>query len=360
MLSDLDRELFRDLARQVDAKTFTALKRALRALDGTDDQTRAYLLETIRQIMLAHGTMTADLATELYQSARDYAGITTAFTPRPTTTIDTGIVEKSLDWALAPVGGATNLADMTDDALASTLSRLQAVATRVGARAHEDTVIGNLIDDPEPARMRRVPAPGACPWCLMLATRGFVYTEATVTRTSSGTKYHDRCKCVAEPQFDGEGTPELVRRAERAWTKSKGMEDFAVTVHNGGLGDRPKPGRTADGEYRPMTTGEKVPFTRKAIEVSLFDDDKQSGIWYGSKADGIKPKAPGAPAGYSRKDFSQQVRETLKNPARIKPGDEPGTYVMEQTFDTTHVEVVVGPGTGSKPYRVIDATPTKR
>ncbi len=44
-------------------------------------------------------------------------------------------------------------------------------------------------------RYRRVPAPGACSFCLMLASRGAVYS--TYDRAKAG---HFHCRCAAEPE----------------------------------------------------------------------------------------------------------------------------------------------------------------
>lgn len=54
------------------------------------------------------------------------------------------------------------------------------------------------------ARLRyaRSPRPGACAWCLMLASRGAVYTKQTAKYASDGDRYHDDCYCVPEPARD--------------------------------------------------------------------------------------------------------------------------------------------------------------
>lgn len=42
----------------------------------------------------------------------------------------------------------------------------------------------------------RVPEPGACEFCLMLASRGAVYTRDTVMGKDQMSKYHDHCRCL--------------------------------------------------------------------------------------------------------------------------------------------------------------------
>lgn len=43
----------------------------------------------------------------------------------------------------------------------------------------------------------RAPEPGACKWCIMLASRGAVYGSAR--SAGEGNQWHDNCRCVAEP-----------------------------------------------------------------------------------------------------------------------------------------------------------------
>ena len=50
----------------------------------------------------------------------------------------------------------------------------------------------------------RVPSSlNPCAFCVMLASRGFVYrSEYTATKTKSGGRYHEHCSCKAVPFFD--------------------------------------------------------------------------------------------------------------------------------------------------------------
>lgn len=49
------------------------------------------------------------------------------------------------------------------------------------------------------AAYARVPEPGACKFCLMLASRGFVYSKSTVGQTK---KFHGKCRCNPMPVWD--------------------------------------------------------------------------------------------------------------------------------------------------------------
>lgn len=56
-----------------------------------------------------------------------------------------------------------------------------------------------MEDDGVFRQWRRVPKPGACDFCLMLATRGAAYrTKETALFTEDGRRYHDFCRCTAQ------------------------------------------------------------------------------------------------------------------------------------------------------------------
>lgn len=129
---------------------------------------------------------------------------------------------------------------------------------RSGART---TLEQAIRDDPESPRYRRVPRAGGCEWCLMLASRGYVYASKGTALMSAGMRgenmpgdsYHDYCSCTAEAQFRNERPPEFVQHLEDEWRRLNWINgepayepevarrNWYVFVHNGGLGDRPKP-----------------------------------------------------------------------------------------------------------------------
>ena len=50
---------------------------------------------------------------------------------------------------------------------------------------------------------RRKAQPGACSFCVMLASRGAVYaTASSAVARKDGSRYHDRCRCTAELEVD--------------------------------------------------------------------------------------------------------------------------------------------------------------
>lgn len=129
---------------------------------------------------------------------------------------------------------------------------------RSGART---TLEAAVRDDPDGPRYRRVPRSGGCEWCLMLASRGYVYSSEKVALVASGERgdqpsgdqYHDHCTCTAEAQYKNERPPEFVQFLEAEWRRLNwvgGRPAYSADVawanwyqhvHGGGLGDRPKP-----------------------------------------------------------------------------------------------------------------------
>lgn len=84
------------------------------------------------------------------------------------------------------------------DGVERALARSQGVSTTVvGSEAHRvarEMSVFQITDPSSPfTRWRRVPSPGACDFCLILATRGAVYRNAETAKRG-----HVNCRCVVE------------------------------------------------------------------------------------------------------------------------------------------------------------------
>jgi hypothetical protein len=122
------------------------------------------------------------------------------------------------------------------------------------------TVLGNVDATARPCGYARIPEPGACAFCLMLATRGAVYKadrkgrvangkgkHAKGTRHSTGDsfaasnatkfdgrmpssiKVHDNCRCHPEPVFTSYEPSARVRAADALWiAAAKGSRSTAT------------------------------------------------------------------------------------------------------------------------------------
>ncbi|MCQ9343548.1 VG15 protein [Corynebacterium kozikiae] len=85
--------------------------------------------------------------------------------------------------------------DDVEDASARALAlrKLQGIANRLVAEPARKTV--GLATLKAGTRYARVPEPGACSFCLMLGSRGAVYSSKTALGTMG--RYHDNCRCLA-------------------------------------------------------------------------------------------------------------------------------------------------------------------
>lgn len=105
---------------------------------------------------------------------------------------------------------------------------LQGVVTDQVQKQARDTILSNLNDEYLEARRRgdngfadsigyaRVPVGDTCAFCIMLASRGFVYSSArTATQTKLGDKYHANCNCTAVPFTKAHTIPGYAEQLEK-------------------------------------------------------------------------------------------------------------------------------------------------
>lgn len=85
--------------------------------------------------------------------------------------------------------------DNVEDTAARSLAlqKLQGITNRLVAAPARETV--GLATLKAGTMYARVPEPGACAFCLMLGSRGAVYSKDTVFKEME--QYHDNCRCLA-------------------------------------------------------------------------------------------------------------------------------------------------------------------
>jgi hypothetical protein len=71
------------------------------------------------------------------------------------------------------------------------------MANEYALQPGRDTIVESAHKDN--AAYARVPEPGACKFCLKLASRGFVYSKSSV---GDSKKFHGKCRCNAVPVWD--------------------------------------------------------------------------------------------------------------------------------------------------------------
>lgn len=157
-----------------------------------------------------------------------------------------------------PVVLAGTVVEQVDAAVGMALSKPDSEAMLMGAmqrlvmNSYRDTMIGSAVAANR--RFARVAEPGACSFCLMLASRGAVYlskerasfvgASAFTKHYSDGkdrgyrmkqgrvrgsrprdSKFHDNCKCHVIEVSDSSQLPESSKWLEEAWAEATGDVD---------------------------------------------------------------------------------------------------------------------------------------
>ena len=235
---------------------------------------------------------------------------------------------KSYDWAMRSTGEV----DEIQRELA--LRKLQAVTNRlVVAPARRTVGLGVLRAGTAYAR---VPEPGACPFCLMLASRGGVYTKQGVFGTLG--KYHDNCRCLAIESKDDSDLPrinqDLMELSETLYREFDGdvtVNDWRQVItarkqQAGGETQWPRlqycriPRYKGDG-YSTVFRGEKLPPLNKMPGHVLHgwrDDDKgkphTEDLRQGHRWDSERQDATKFPKTWTDQKIVNVVRDTLEAP----------------------------------------------
>lgn len=141
-------------------------------------------------------------------------------------------------------------------------------------------------------RYRRVPSPGACSFCLMLASQGAVYhSEQSARFAGDGERFHTNCRCGVAAELDPSRVDEIsidpadareievfVKRYGKAWTYNLGDEWYSYQNRAGRRGLVPDRGvrpdrRVTSGKYRPNQLSGRGVSTSRPPGVQLANAD---------------------------------------------------------------------------------------
>jgi len=202
------------------------LRALLAEVEGLEpERARRVLFQAFPALFDPYAVASSEVSASFYEEVRAAAGVPGSFTA------------DALDGVEAPrwnglVGFATQPAMFEQSASALMFSILSGGLTSVLSEIAADTIYGNAQNDPAAPRFQRVPKPGCCGFCGMLASRGAAYSSEAaasgvvgrgvpVERTkgkrggqgkgirprgsrSVGEKFHDHCKCRTVQVYDGQ------------------------------------------------------------------------------------------------------------------------------------------------------------
>ena len=191
----VDPRLFADYRRALEAVAELCHSSVRDILDQMpamgERQAAAMLLGRYPELLARFGAMSAEVAREYYQSARDayFEGDdeAEAYEARSARTIPP-------EWATEDVrAAASGERGMSVGMLPGK------AAKRVMERA-DRTIIQNASRDPAHPKWAVVPRPDACAWCVMVGSRGFVYRS----ELTADAQRHANCRCAVCVDFDVE------------------------------------------------------------------------------------------------------------------------------------------------------------
>jgi hypothetical protein len=186
MLTAADSKAALQLVTAAAVNTVTSL---LGRSSGTPEQRRAVLLDGVPEIVAYYSAGSSALAADFYDDERERAAPPKLYLAEPIIIDRTEKLRRAVAWAADPL--------FADDP-ATAAGRLADVVQLESARPFRDTVLTNRRRDPSAVGWRRV-TNGGCKLCVMLASRGAVYTDQTARFAT-----HGHCKCTAQPVFSSE------------------------------------------------------------------------------------------------------------------------------------------------------------
>lgn len=111
--------------------------------------------------------------------------------------------------------------------LAVARAKLDGVLVRLVAQpAHETKTRATLKAG---TGFARIPEPGACTFCLMLASRGAAYSRETVVGLA---RFHDNCRCVGIEVKDDSQLPQINRDLEKLWKEAGNKAKFDELINS--------------------------------------------------------------------------------------------------------------------------------
>lgn len=164
----------------------------------------ANLTGTIRPFATAAAILTvarfqdsASLAARYYERLRRVEGVegqtSIILPPAPQREQTAGLIRGA---ALSGIINARRRGFSIDAAARNGLVKASGSLSHVVLGASRQVVTQAAASDPASGRWRRVAGGGACEFCLMLESRGAVFSEST-----GGFEAHNHCACTAEPVF---------------------------------------------------------------------------------------------------------------------------------------------------------------
>lgn len=183
-------------------------------LDGDPVRVRNALLAFFPELVTTYGDVSALLAADFYDMLRDVPPSAASFRAAFAQPVDPGKAQGATRWAV----GA-----LFDEDVTLFQSQLLGATQRLVSQRGRDTIFDNAGRDPVRTSVARIPSgTDTCTFCIMLASRGAVYTDLVAAGEMND--FHDNCDCV----------PSIIR-SKRDWPEGHDLAKF-TDLYTSGLG----------------------------------------------------------------------------------------------------------------------------
>lgn len=155
------------------------------------------------------------LAADYYGDAREFARVAGRYTPPVIAPWDEASLQAYIDTALK------TFSRQFETDLAGFDAQVDQLVAQLALDAGSREIFEAIKNDPKPTRYARVTRPGACAFCLLLATRGAVYRTEESASFRAHT-YPGLCQCDVEPVWNVKAyeAPVHVRAAESLYANA--------------------------------------------------------------------------------------------------------------------------------------------
>ena len=165
-----------------------AVQRLVNQLEGMDEGQRAvFLLTNYPKLVREYGLVSADVARQFYQKQRDGSAQVGDYVAQSAQVIPE-------QWAMEDVS------DAMTGSHGMTIVNLPGKASKRVLQRADETITQNAYRDSRRPYWAIVPNAGACAFCVMVGSRGFVYHSGA----TADAQRHLNCRCTPVCDFDTE------------------------------------------------------------------------------------------------------------------------------------------------------------
>lgn len=202
----------------VSAKVEAELNQIMAQIDFTDAvAAREALFAAIPPLTERWGDVAATVAAEWFEEFRESQGVSGSFRAQLADVVPLDIINSRLGYATRDSGHLFR-GEITE------LGKFVSLITNEYVlKPGHDTIMYNAKRDK--VAYARVPEPGACKWCLMLASRGFAYSGKASAKTKDGERFHGHCRCHGMPVYD-----ETRARVEYGYNPERFYEEYLAAT----------------------------------------------------------------------------------------------------------------------------------